>query len=451
VPGGRLVVRFGGGLVVRFGGRRMTARSVRVRARLPVLVAGGVGATIVAGEVARRLDDHVGTPLAPFMASIDPRATLLAPFVVVLFGLAVVAAPRLLGSAAGPRGFAAGALALSLALRLALALGRGGLGQWDAVFARSDEAPHEYLPALPALRIGVHAFLERFPRIAPTLPTHAAGHPPGMLVTLDLLGITSPAGMAALTIGVGALSVPLTYVLGRSLVDESRARIATLLVGFSPSVLIIGVSSADALYATLGLAAACALFAARPAFRALGPAVLAMASFFSPALLAIGFWAVIVRVLRGERAAAVRAALACGCGIVAFYVALRLLTGFDPVATIRAIDADYRRGIAGGRPYWFWLFGSPAAFLVALGIPVAWLAVRALGRGDPSSRGLALVIVISSVLGYTKAETERIWVFLVPLACLAAATELPPRRLRLVLAGLAVQALLAELLLNTVW
>jgi hypothetical protein len=319
------------------------------------------------------------------------------------------------------------------------------------VFGRSGEAGHEYLPALPALRIGIHAFLERFPQIAPTLPTHPSGHPPGMLLTLDLLGITTPAGMAALTVGVGALAVPLTYVLARGLLSEPQARVATLLAGFSPSVLIIGVSSADSLYGTLGLAAACALLAARPVSRLLGPPLLAVASFFSPALLAVGAWAVVVRLARRERAAAIRLGLGCGVVVVAFYVALRLVSGFDPIATARVIDADYRRGVAAARPYWFWLFGSPAAFLVALGIPVAWLAVRALGRHEPSAVGLAVVVVVSSVLGYTKAETERIWVFLVPFACLAAATELPPRRLRLVLGALAVQAILAELMLNTIW
>ena len=60
-------------------------------------------------------------------------------------------------------------------------------------------------------------------------------------------------------------------------------------------------------------------------------------------------------------------------------------------------------------------------------------------------------MIISSALGYTKAETERIWVFLVPFACLAAASELPSRRLRVVLGALAVQAILAELFLNTIW
>ena len=419
--------------------------------RLPWLVAAAVGATIAAGLIARSTGHRLGTGLAPFMARVDPHATLWVPLTVVLFAAGALAAPRLLDCRHAPATFAAATFAVSLVLRLALGLARGATAQWDGVFARTGEAPHEYLPALPALRVGLHAFLSRFAEIAPTLPTHPSGHPPGMLLTLDLLGITRPAEMAALTIGVGALAVPLTYVLGRSLLDEADARVAALLVGFSPAVLIIGVSSADSLYATLALAAACALLASGRRLRLVGSAALALASFFSPALLAIGAWAFVVRAVRREWAAAIGLGLACAAALAAFYVLLRLITGFDPIATLQAIDADYRRGVAASRPYWFWLFGSPAAFLAALGIPIAWLAVRALGRRDPAAVGLAGVIVVSSVLGYTKAETERIWLFLVPLACLAAATELPPRRVRLVLGALAVQAIVVELALDTVW
>ena len=53
--------------------------------------------------------------------------------------------------------------------------------------------------------------------------------------------------------------------------------------------------------------------------------------------------------------------------------------------------------------------------------------------------------------GYTKAETERIWLFLVPLACVAAAPVLAGRRIAPVLALLAAQALAVEVLFATVW
>jgi hypothetical protein len=55
------------------------------------------------------------------------------------------------------------------------------------------------------------------------------------------------------------------------------------------------------------------------------------------------------------------------------------------------------------------------------------------------------------VLGLTKAETERIWLPFVPLACIAASAAAPAARLRPMLAALAVQGLAVELLFFTVW
>jgi hypothetical protein len=59
------------------------------------------------------------------------------------------------------------------------------------------------------------------------------------------------------------------------------------------------------------------------------------------------------------------------------------------------------------------------------------------------------VIAVAAVVGFTKAETERIWLFLAPFVCLAAAAERAP--LRPLLAALAAQALLYELAFDTVW
>ena len=56
-------------------------------------------------------------------------------------------------------------------------------------------------------------------------------------------------------------------------------------------------------------------------------------------------------------------------------------------------------------------------------------------------------------MGFTKAETERIWLFFAPFVCLAAARALArrPELVMPVAAALAAQALLHELLSDTVW
>lgn len=62
---------------------------------------------------------------------------------------------------------------------------------------------------------------------------------------------------------------------------------------------------------------------------------------------------------------------------------------------------------------------------------------------------LALVAVIAAatIMGFTKAENERIWLFLVPLACVAAAAQ-HRRSTTTVLAALALQALVVQVLIT---
>jgi methylthioxylose transferase len=144
-------------------------------------------------------------------------------------------------------------------------------------------------------------------------------------------------------------------------------------------------------------------------------------------------------------------AVACGIALVAFYAGLHAATGFDPIGTLRGTEQVYRTGIARGRPYAFWLLGSPVAFLATLGLPITWYALRALGRWHATAVAIFAVLAVASVLGFTKAETERIWLFFAPFVCLAAATALPGRRLGVVLGLLAAQALACELLFDSVW
>ena len=139
----------------------------------------------------------------------------------------------------------------------------------------------------------------------------------------------------------------------------------------------------------------------------------------------------------------------CGVALVAFYAVLHAATGFDPIGTFRSTEEVYRAGIASMRPYWFWLFGSPVAFLVVLGVPIAGWRCGASRRGETLAVAIFAVIATAAILGFTKAETERIWLFLAPFVCLAAATEQAP--LRPLLAALAAQAVLYELAFETVW
>ena len=161
-------------------------------------------ATLIVGGAA-----HGGALIGHWRPEIDPLLAVTIP----CFAAAVALAPRLLRVPAWA--FALAAFALTLVLRLALAAGGGGTAQWSEVFrVPGFEGPNEYLPALGALDFGAGFFVDRFAELVPSLPVHAAGHPPGLLLTLHALGIDSAGGMAALCIGIGALSGPLAYLVG---------------------------------------------------------------------------------------------------------------------------------------------------------------------------------------------------------------------------------------------
>src|ERR671922_407241 len=423
---------------------------------LPLGVTAIAAVTVAYGWTARANGVRLGAGLAPLLADWEPVVRVSALPAVALLAVGVVGAPRLRSERIPPWLFALVGFCLGLALRVALGIARQGADGLYAVYELgNNEAANEYLPALPAFDFGTRFFLDRFAEVGASLPVHAIGHPPGLLLTLHWLGIDGAEGMAALTISVGALSIPLAYLLARSLMDERGARITTLLYVFAPSAALYGATSADALYATLALTAAVplAIAARRPgrAATAAGASAFALASFFSYANLAVGAWA---GLLTWQRAGFKRAAgIAAGCGLalVAFYAALHAATGYDPIGAVEAAESVYREGIASRRPYEFWVVGAPTAFLVALGLPIAWYMLQSAGAGDRAARALLVVIAVAAVLGFTKGETERIWLFLVPIACAAAAASVPERRLPLVIGALAAQTLATEHLLYTVW
>ncbi len=419
---------------------------------VPVAICGGALLTLAVGLVAKAAGVEWGAPAQPLVVFLRPALSTWALPAAVVLAVALLAATRLHRAAVGAATFAGATFVLTLATRLALNVFRGGPGALDQVFvvAPKGEGRTEFLPALGFLDNGVGHFLSHFGEISPKLPIQAQGHPPGLLLAMHYLGIDTAGGLAALTIVVGALATPLLYLLAREIAGEAEARAAALLFVFVPTSLLYGATSADALFATLGVLAAVGLLARRPAGRVLGAAALALATFFSYALLAVGAWSVVVRWRRDGIGAALRLAALCAAVLLVAFVALDLLTGFDLVAAIRTTDDRYREGIARLRPYAFWFFGSPAAFVLMLG-PVAWFAGRSLAAKEPAALGLAAVVVVSVVAGYTKAETERIWIFLVPFACLAAARSISSRRLPAVLVAATAQAVLIETFLFTKW
>jgi hypothetical protein len=427
---------------------RLTDRRLLLGALL--LVAGWTAV----GLLVERSGTVLGTATPPFVMGWLPRIDPWAVAAVVVLGALVACAPALLEL---PRwAFLTTLTAAALAAGLAVGAARTGAHDWTAIFdtapGGSFEAKNEYLPGLPALSYGSRFFLDRFAELAPAVPVNVAGHPPGLLLFAHLTALTTSARFAALCIGAAALCAPLTYSLARGLGhDERVARTASLLAAASPGLLVFGVTSADAVYAALGTAAAALLVRRSWAARTAGAAVLALAAFCSWALLAAGAFAVLVAWRREGWQPAARLAVLCAIPFLVLNAWLAAAYGYDPIGTLRATEAVYRQSLAQIRPYWFWVLGSPVAWMASAGLPLAGGWLVAVRRRDPGALALAAVIVIAAVLAFTKAETERIWLPFVPLACAAAATTISTRRLRAVLLALVAQALVTQVLFDTVW
>lgn len=438
------------------------------RRLVPWVVVGGAAGVVAVGLIIKATGARgvLGVPLPPFVMRWEP--VIDAPFALLAglaLGFGVLLAAPLVERVRSRVGFSVAIFGLALGLGLALGAARIGTWGWWRVFAvgphGSVEGRFEYLIALPVLRDGIGYYLHHFAALLPYTTTHVKGNPPGPLVALHLLGISSPAALAALCIGVGALSAPLAYDLGCVLGDERRGRVAGMLTAFSPAMLLFGVTSVDYAFTTLGLVVACLLVRAGPTARGgpwraraliAGSIGAAMASFFSWLLLALPAWVAVVTLRRHGPGRAAALCLCVALALVVWNGLLALFWGYDPFSALNATASAYSHGIAAIRPYAFWVFGSPAAWVVMLGLPVAWFSLRALG--DDAALALWTVVAFASVLGLTKAETERVWLPFVPLACVAAAgavSTLSPSRLRWLLAALGVQALLVELLFFTVW
>lgn len=418
-------------------------------------------AAALVGALAVATGTDLGTSTPPFVMAWQPKLDRHAWVSLAVIAGALAVAPAIVTRAPHRPALAAAALyVLSLALGLGVNLAHEGVRGWWAML---DGGPHgsyegrfEYLGALGLLDHGVGSYLHNFAADYPWMSTHVKGNPPGPLIALHLLGIGGAAAMAALCIGLGSLCAPLAYAIGRELGGEQRGRIAGLLTACSPAAILFGVSSADYAFAGLGMLAAWLLLGAGAARLAVGGVVVAVGTFCSWLLFAIPVWAALVVWQRGGRRTgwrgAARILLVCAAAVIALNGALALAYGYDPFSALHALSAAYGHGVARSRPYAYWLAGSPAAWALMLGLPIAWLSLRALARSrDPAALALWAIVVLAALLGVTKAETERIWLPFTPLACVAAAAAVPASRLRQVLGLLLVQGLAIELLFFTIW
>jgi methylthioxylose transferase len=302
--------------------------------------------------------------------------------------------------------------------------------------------------------------------------THVAGHPPLTTLIFWLLGRLGLGGgfwAGALCILVGsAASVALPATL-RELGAEAASRRIVPFVALFPGAVWMAVS-ADGLFAGVavsGLALMC-LGAARGRILAslAGGLLLGIAVFLSYGLILFGLIVLPAMLLtvrqRGLRSVLVPWLIAT-VGFVTV-AAVHMALGFNWVSGLVALRVRYNQGVAGDRPFSYFVYADLAAWLVSCSPLLAIGVVRSMtvlgkGRTGPWTQDrIVAVLALSGVLaalvadfsGLSKAETERIWLSFGVIAYSGLAL-LHGQRARWALATSAAWALLVNHLLNTGW
>jgi methylthioxylose transferase len=339
-------------------------------------------------------------------------------------------------------------------MSLALTVGREGLA---SVFERRQEYVYD-AQHVTSVSTMLHTFIDRIPLDSPHhWYVHVAGHPPGALlyfVGLDRLGVTDPFWIGVVCVTIASSAVVAVLVTLRTLGSIARARAAMPWIVLAPSAVWMGVNG-DAVFTAVA-AWGLALLAVAAVHRRAAPAIaagllLGLCVYLSYGLVLLGILALaVLLVARSWRP------LPWALGGSAVVVALFTGAGFSWWEAYPVLRERYYAGIASERHYWYWVWGDVAAWTFTAGL-VVWAAfpyaARALRRGDVIARLAAaalLTILVATVSGMSKAETERIFLpFTIWIVALPAL--LPSRWHRPLLLSQVVLALGAQLLLVTRW
>jgi hypothetical protein len=429
-------------------------------------VAAGLFATAVAvGATLGLTGRPVRAPAAPLFAHPDPHIGPGTPLALAVAALVVWHGPPLAARLRW-RPLLGLAYAAALAWTFALALVDG----WRRGLAGRLTTRHEYLAEVPGVR-DVAAMVDGFAgRILDLQPdswtTHVAGHPPGALlvfVALDRAGLGGGGWAAVACVAVGASTAVTVPLAVRALGGPDAARAAVPFVVLLPGAVWVG-ASADGLFAGVTAAGVAMLAVATRRAGAAGAglaagagALLGLGCYLSYGLVLMAPIALAVLVAGRRLAPLPPALLGAGTVVAAFTAA-----GFWWLDGYRLVLERYHQGIAGHRPYAYWVWANLAALAAAAGPAVAPILRRAGLVAASARRGsdlaatwllpvaAAVAVAAADLSGLSKAEVERIWL---PFAVwlVAGAGALPARDRRGWLAAQAATAVAVNHLLVTAW
>ncbi len=391
-----------------------------------------IAVAAVVGVVLQRRGQELLLPSPPLIAYVDPHVGWGTPLAIacVIVGLRLQQRVALL---AWRRLLLTGWL-LNLSWLCSLALIDGLRRGWIDVLLN----PNEYLHDLPRIASPTTflATFTRFIAFSDTIDgtqvwtTHVAAHPPLATLVfwwLDRIGLGGGFWAGAVCILVSsAVSIAVPVTLGE-LGAPGTARRAVPFAALFPGAVWMAVS-ADGLFAGVaatGLAVVCVGAVRQRWFVSLGGGLLLGAAIFLSYGLVLFGIVVIAALLLTVRRHGVRAValgwVISGVGVIVV-AAIHLILGFNWVSGLAALRIRYYQGIAGERPFSYFVYANLAAWLIscspllAVGLSraVSTLAHRSPTTSDDrvaavlalSGLGAALVADGSAL---SKAETERIW------------------------------------------
>ncbi|MCP5021274.1 MAG: hypothetical protein GY930_05820 [bacterium] len=250
--------------------------------------------------------------------------------------------------------------------------------------------------------------------------------------------------------------IPL-FLLARLLLGENAARVTCLLYTVVPSANLITLHTDQVLFPLFFVGS---LYLSSVAFSRNRwiPGLLAGACSYlaiylsfaliltAPFMIGLGYLICIRDERPGVLSRFSKSLLAIGLGALALDVLFRVFLGYDaPLRNQNALahHAQWKQWTSALKPTLYFAALALTEFSVWVGVPVALLAgyqVRPLLRPGfwsrvHSSRAVLIgfgpvlfsLITILALLGKTKGEVARLWLFLMPLACMAASITLTER------------------------
>jgi len=415
-----------------------------------LLVAAVLGARLLAAGSWR-------TELSPLYAVLRPQFSPWGLLAVPLLALLLLFLPRILR--APPAAFLPGAVLFGAALALAINACWSGLAELPV---RAIEIFLRDLRTLGDSPAFFPAYHERITELS----DHGHVRPPGLFLFLwaftKVVGRNAYAWQILLALLGAAAAIPI-YGLAKVFADRRAAAVAALLYLLSAAYVLHGVSY-DGMFAALGATATYFIMTAARSGRwraVIGAGITLAVGFFFSFTLAylpvLGGALVLYYGLREKRLGRLLLQGAVALAIPAAALALLYVaTGYDYVANFRESYRWAQTQASGGmnvfklllgaelpegyptpsyrRSYWLWVPGNLYAFFVYAGVPTAvlygWWARDlfrrgAWGRPLNAALGTALVAFLAfNFTGVTLGETERIWLYLLPIVVIPAAAKL---------------------------